>query len=467
MTGQPTRLQRLSYGLTGLPLAVLSLPLVVYLPALYTQELGLSLLAVGGALLLARLFDVFSDLFIGSFTDRLRERGIARKLPMLVGVPILLIGIEQLFAPDATVSFWTLLLWSLVAYLGWTLIAVPYYAWGAELSADAHVRTQLAGNRETFTILGVAVVIFIPALTGIADQPAAILAAVAASLWWLLPAALLLSLLLVPEPAPRRSVTRKPIGATGAVGALAALRANRPLRRLLGAYVLSNVANALPATLFIFFITHVLAAQDRIGFFLGIYFLAAIVALPAWVMLARRLGKQRTWVASMLLATLGFAAAPWLGAGDIALYTAICLFTGIAYGADLALPASIQADMVDLDRRYAGRGRAGLLFGLWGLATKLAAALGVALAFGLLALAGFDPQADNSQTTLGLLALLYGLVPILFKLIAIGLSWRLPNLQRDPDDTTPILTEDPHHVQITSDSADQPWTARRVQQHAT
>ena len=458
---RPTTLQLLSYGLPGLPLAALSLPLVVYLPALYTQELGLSLLAVGSALLLARLFDVFSDVVIGSLSDRARDGGISRKLPIALGVPLLLVGIDQLLAPSGAVSFGTLLSWSLLTYLGWTLIAVPYFAWGAELSDDTHTRTQLAGSREAFTLLGVAAVIFIPTLLDIADEPAKVMQGVARTLWFILPVTVVVAMLWVPE----RSATVHT--APAAAGAIASLRANRSLRRLLTAYTLSNVANALPATLFIFFITHVLVAEDHIGVFLGIYFLAGILALPGWVVLARRYGKQRTWVGSMLLATLAFTAAPWLESGDIVIYAVICLFTGIAYGADLALPASLQADMVDLDRQYSGRERAGLLFGLWGLATKLAAALGVALAFGLLALAGFDPQTDNSATTLGLLALLYGLAPILLKLIAIALIWRLPTELPVMNAIAATPKEDIRHVETHSDHRALRWPARQLHDHAT
>ena len=89
----------------------------------------------------------------------------------------------------------------------------------------------------------------------------------------------------------------------------------------------------------------------------------------------------------MLLACAAFVWAPWLQAGDQTAFLIICLVTGIALGADMALPASLQADLVDADAALAGRRRAGLLFGLWGLATKLAAAIGIGLAFLALALA--------------------------------------------------------------------------------
>ena len=63
--------QLLFYGLPGLPLAMLGLPLYVYLPSFYTQEIGLTLSTVGLALLAARSLDVITDPLVGWLNDRL------------------------------------------------------------------------------------------------------------------------------------------------------------------------------------------------------------------------------------------------------------------------------------------------------------------------------------------------------------------------------------------------------------
>jgi len=62
--------QVIYYGLPGLPLAMLGLPLFIYLPSFYNQELGLSLSIVGFVLLLARSLDVITDPLIGFLNDR-------------------------------------------------------------------------------------------------------------------------------------------------------------------------------------------------------------------------------------------------------------------------------------------------------------------------------------------------------------------------------------------------------------
>jgi Na+/melibiose symporter-like transporter len=73
-----------------------------------------------------------------------------------------------------------------------------------------------------------------------------------------------------------------------------------------------------------------------------------------------------------------------------------------------------------------GSQRTGLYFALWGMATKLALALSVGLAFPLLDLAGFRAGQANDKPALLALALLYGGLPVLFKLGASALIWNFP-----------------------------------------
>ena len=105
---------------------------------------------------------------------------------------------------------------------------------------------------------------------------------------------------------------------------------------------------------------------------------------------------------------------------------AVCVLTGFCLGADLALPASIQADVDDLDTLRSGTQRTGLYFALWSMATKLALALAVGLAFPLLDLAGFEAAGDNDPGALLALSLLYGGAPIVIKLCAIAFIWGYP-----------------------------------------
>ncbi|MBO0615178.1 MFS transporter [Thiothrix fructosivorans] len=410
--------QWLFYGLPGLPLAMLGLPLYVYLPSFYAQDLGLSLSVVGMALLAARGLDVLTDPLIGWLNDKVQSTWGRRKLFMLLGLPLLLVGLEYLLRPSGNVDGVYLFAWSFVTYLGWTFISIPWQAWGAEMTRDYHGKSALAASREGFGIVGTVVVISLPLLTG-ASQAAITLGTLANLLWWLLPLSLIPALVwLVERRQARRFASLRKVGSI--------LSAHPAIRQLLPAYFINSLANALPATLFILFVTHVLQAPEQVGVVLLVYFLSGVLGLPLWLWLARHLDKSRAWASALLLSVVGFAFVPLLGAGDTAWFMAICVISGLALGADVALPASMQADIAQ-QMQHQGNPNTGLLFGLWGLLTKLALALAVGLAFPLLDWAGFAPAATTqTSTTLWSMVLLYAGLPVLLKSWVIWRMWQFP-----------------------------------------
>lgn len=397
--------QVLAYGAPGLPLALMGIPLYVYLPPFYANELGLGLAAVGTALMLTRIWDVITDPVVGYLSDRIPGRH-RRKWLMGAGMPLLIVSLWFLLRPDDDVGLWHLYLWGLAAFLGWTMIQLPYTSLGAEADPSSHGRTRLAAGREGLALVGTVLAAALPILLG-SEAPAEVLAAVFWLMAILLPAGFLLMAATTPEPAIHRPQVDWRHG-------WPLLKHNHRLRGLLGGYFLNNLANGIPAALFLMFVADRLGAQDWLGWLLLLYFGAGIAALPAWTAVARRIGKRKAWGASILLAAVSFSFAPWLGSGDVAWFALICAISGLSLGADMALPASIQADIAGIDSDDGGGDRAGLFFGLLGLATKLALAVAVGVGYGVLALAGFE--AGDSETTA--LAVTYGALPVAFKLAA-------------------------------------------------
>ena len=406
-----------AYGLPGLPLAALGVPLYVFLPAFYAEELGLGLAAVGGALLLARIWDLLTDPLMGRLSDTLRTPWGRRRPWMLLGVPFVLISAWFLFPPAEGSGAVSLAVWTMALYLGSTMILLPYSAWGAELSGNYNERSRIAAWREGFVVVGTVAAAALPSLTG--DDIKLTLEILLIGIVVLLPLCVAAVCLRVKEPAlsaPSSLSWRR---------SLAILLRNGPFLRLVSAYFLNGIAVGLPATLFLLYVKFGLDAESWTGPLLLTYFICGIAALPFWLWLAARLGKHRSWCLAMILACSVFVWVPFLGPGDAWAFMAICILSGIALGADLALPPSIQADVIDLDSLHSGQRRAGVYFGLWGIATKLALALAVGLSFPLLDLAGFDPSADQPQGVWAL-GLLYGLAPVVFKLAAMALVWSFP-----------------------------------------
>lgn len=415
-----------AYALPAVVVALPTIPVYIVLPSLYGIELGIGLAATGLILLGARLFDTLSDPLVGALSDRLAFRGNRRKPWIGAGAVVAGIGLHMVLSPPDWAGGLYLLGWSIVLYGGWTMVSVPYMAWGADLSHDYDERTRITAWREGAGLVG---------LVGAGAATAAATGAgwseresVAALAWAAIAMGLVAFPLLlsrVSEPSPY-IVLRHLASRPDLRRAFRDLVENQTFLRLLAAWFLNGLANGVPAALFFIYLEHRLGADaaER-PLFVLLYFVSAVGAIPLWKILSERLGKHRAWCWAMAAACVVFACVPLIPQGGFAAFGLVCVVTGAALGADLALPPSIQADVVDYGTWRTGTRRAGLLFSLWGMSTKLALAVAVGLALPGVEMAGFDP--DN-PTAVGIHALvvIYALLPAVTKAMAIALVWRFP-----------------------------------------
>lgn len=408
-----------AYGALGFPYAAALLALQVIVPTWYAENTTLSLSLVGLVMLGARLVDTVTDPLVGWLSDRSRVAIGRRKFFVVVAAPFAALAIWRLFIPPEAAGVSYLLVWTIFVYLAGTVALVPMAAWAAELSTDYHLRSRITGTRVAFGLAGSLVALLIIALT--AGQEPDPLGTALSGIVGLSVLGLALTTVwawrVVPD-APLREGSSPPPALRWAVLKPLFTRAN-PFRQLLISFFLNAVGNAIPATLFLLFVTHVLDQAELAGPLLFSYFVAAAVSVPAWVALARRIGKHKAWAAGIVLACAFFVIAPFLSADNAELYWLVILVTGFATGADLALPSAMNADVIEWDELENGHRRPGVFFALWGTATKASYALAIGIAFPLLELGGFDTNQDNDSAALLWLGLLYGVPAILFKLAAL------------------------------------------------
>ncbi|MES2890040.1 MAG: MFS transporter [Pseudomonadota bacterium] len=408
----------LLYGGLGLPLAFVALPLYVLLPDHYARQFGMPLTSLAGVLLGARLLDAFTDPLIGRWVDAWLNRSPASAWwaawPAAVA---LLLGFWALFFPPIalTGSAAGLLAWCagalVVTYLGFSVLTVLHQAWGARLGGDEVQRVRIVAWREGLALVGVLVASVLPSMTNLSVMVACfgVLLAVALGALGRGPR---------PEAAPATApgLWREDLG--------------RPWRnpgflRLLPVFLLNGIAMAMPANLMLFFVQDRLQAPTQVPLFLAAYFAAAALSTPIWSALVRRLGLVRCWALGMALSVVAFLGTAWLGAGDVVAFTVVCLFSGIALGADLALPGALLAGVIQQAQHQQAEGA---YFGWWNFATKLNLALAAGVSLPVLAWLGYaagrqDPDALQALTAA------YCVVPCLLKVGAgalLALWWRRP-----------------------------------------
>ena len=389
------------YGLMGLPLAFVALPLYVHLPNYYATQFGMSLALLGVLLLLARVFDAVTDPLLGRLTDRGFGVSNARVRHMAtVAAVLLVLGMAGLWFPmvsSSALPAW-LLLGLLLTTAAYSQLQISHQSWAARLGGSEGWRTRIVAWREGYALVGVVLASVLPSLVGWSGWLAVFTVAIVLGLYgW--------------------SRALQPLPASSAVApAPMLLPWQRPLfRKLLLVFVISGMASAMPATLVLFFIQDLLQARAWEPLFLSLYFVSAAVSMPLWVRAVRHVGLARAWLGGMLLAVVTFVWAGTLGAGDVVAFAVICALSGLALGADLAIPAALLAGIIG---QHQDQGHAeGAYFGWWNMASKLNLALAAGVALPVLGLLGYEPGLSTAD---GLFALTiaYAVLPCVLKLIA-------------------------------------------------
>jgi len=403
------------YGLMGLPLAFVALPLYVLLPNYYAREFGVPLATLGAVLLGARLLDAVIDPLLGRWSDRLYQHPTRFVLRWAAAASVVLgLGFALLFFPWVR-SANALIIWAVgslvLTYVAFSALSILHQAWGARLGGDEAQRSRIVAWREGLGLVGVVLASIAPVALGLPAATALFFIALAAG-WgaW--------SMARSPDG------TRLGAGFKSYAAASIWLPFSRPaFRALLAVFVVNGIASAVPATLILFFVQDRLQAPASMEpAFLGSYFVCAALALPLWLQVVKRLGLARTWGLGMLLSIGVFIFASQLGAGDTTAFIVVCALSGVALGTDLALPGALLAGTIDAS---GDRGQAeGAYFGWWNFATKLNLALAAGVALPALGLLGYTPGARDADA-LQTLTWAYCLLPCALKLLAAALLYLL------------------------------------------
>jgi GPH family glycoside/pentoside/hexuronide:cation symporter len=422
--------RKIAYAMPAFFLAVVGIPVYVYIPKFYTDVVGVNIAALGYILFSVRIFDAVTDPALGYLSDRTRTRKGRRRPYIAVGSIFVALTMFMLFNPPRVSAFAETIWFSVSIYalfLCWTAVVVPYESLGPEITFDYDERTGLFGMRDGFLIGGTLAAASSPAIVQWLFGLAGDAEGERTKFFWIaiIYAPLLIGSCWLCVLAIRELPGRPLSSTTGILKGIRQIGRNRPFLILLISYTISAIGNNLPATLILYYVEYVLQSKMADAFLL-LYFITGIVFLPGWILIARRTGKKAAWLASMAVNTGAFFGVFFLGPGDAAIYGILVFLSGIGFGATLAIPSAIQADVIDYDELLTGERREGQYIGLWSIAKKFAAALGVGAGLSILGLVGYTPNVEQSEQVRFTLRTLYALVPCVCNFLAFFIALAYP-----------------------------------------
>lgn len=398
-------------SLYGLMLATAGIPLYIHLPRFAAVELGISLTALGGLLLLLRMVDVLQDPLLGVLIDRFPAGqpifASAAALSLALGFPLL-------FSLQANL-IWAFVPLLIILFTGYSLGSILIYGRSASLAGsekpDALLR--LAAWREGGQLFGVILAAAMPSLlfaVGAGDDTwfffGLFLGVTACLALWLC------------RPIWRGVVT------VGRSLTLHSLR-NAGGTKLLMLMLLNSLPVALTSTLFLFFAEDHLGLTGQAGLFLLAFFLSAGLSIPFWSRVSKRIGNRDALILAMGLAIISFIGAAFIAPGDRIVFLLICVASGFSMGADiLILPLMFSRALISAGLKAASA------FGYWSFAGKFALALAAAISLPLLGFFDFIPDEPMNDTARSALIFAYAILPCCLKLVALFFTLTLPQKER-------------------------------------
>ncbi len=418
-------------------MAAFLLPLTIFLPPFYAEVIGIDLKVIGTVFLLAKLWDVATDIGFGYLSDRFPTRWGRRRPWLVAGAPLMMVCTYMIFVPQPGVSSTYLFIWLLLAYIGWTMITLSHLSWSAELSGDYLERSRIQAWLKAFGIAGMLFVVLVP----VAIENIAALKGASVVNWMgifiiiALPITISLAVFTTAEPL----VSNKQHVQRNFGDAMQKLFANKALLRLLGSTYFISLSNAMFAAMFIFYAKYVLQLGSGTSVALILYLAIGFISIPAWIWLGKRVEKHNVFIILAAYGIFALLLALAVPSGDKLLGFLMIGLIGFNFGIQDILPKSMMADVTDLDLQSTKQARSGLFFGMLLTAMKLSNACAVGIIFWSLSIIGFEPGPNNSDEVLQRFTYMFVFMPIIANVIVLFLMRGYPLTQRIQQETREAL----------------------------
>lgn len=389
-----------AYSVMAFPLAFAGIPLYLHAPDFYSTTLGLSLTTIGSILLFLRIIDAIQDPLIGYFSDKYNHR---MKEIFITGIILLSVGFYTVFNPleDLILSF---ALGIFLATTGFSIISINLNSLGGIWSNDYNKKTTISASRESLGVIGLILAVILPSVlsekfgtkTGFNHYSVALLSLLVICgflfiKFWL------------------AHSTRKSKYIENSLNLNDVKNSIRKNKDFFLVYFLSVFASSIPAILIIFFVRDKLQMEGSLAIFLASYFISGALSMPFWNKLSKSINKIVTWKFSMILAVISFLWAYYLNDGDFYPFLAICIFSGFAFGAELALPPAILADYIEEES-------VATQYSILTFLMKMSLAVSAGLIFPILEMEGYKPGIVSNGD---ILSFYYALIPCILKLMAV------------------------------------------------
>lgn len=440
---------KLIYGTGDWGLASFGTIRQIFYAIFLTDVVGLDPRLASVAALIGVIWDAINDPLVGRLSDGVKTRwGRRRPFLLLFAIPYGLGFLILWWAPPWGSQVWLMIHVTLAFMISdtlQTLVSVPFFALTPEMTPDYDERTTLTSYRMFFNLLA--------SLTTAVAAPMIVDAALRAGLTsqqgYLIVAALFGGLATLPFIVMffvvRERTRPHPQGSPTLRRTLQTAWQNVPFRFATVLYMLNWITFDLVALMLPFFLIYWVARGDLLAsvnilgekialesVVLGVLLITAVVALPFWTWLSRRLSKRRAYIIGMSFWAVVQLLIILVQPAQVGLIVALAVLAGLSVSTAHVLPDAIFPDVIEWDELRTRQRHEGVYYGAKNFVRKLTGAFSIFLALQVLGWFGYQSppqgvvQFSQSETTLWAIRILTGPIGAIMLISAIIVAWFYP-----------------------------------------
>ena len=410
---------------TSIPLAILMFFQLYFM----TDVAGLRPDLAGWAVGIGKIWDAVNDPLIGLLSDRIRSRFGRRRVMLLIGaVPLgltfMLMWLVPPFGAVGLAMYYaaTFIIFDTV----FTIIHVSYNSLTPELTSDYDERSTLNGYRMVFSIIGTLGTIILATVMGWFISDKRVLFAtlgVGLGLVSIIPPLVVFRVTKAHDPA----VEGAPMSLKQAI---TETLSNRPFWMIMGLYLLSWTTASIMSAVLIYFANYYLRVPEQANYFILVAEGSAILFIPFWVWMARKLDKRRAYIIGSISWVVVLLAISAIRSDQVTLAYILAALSGSGIATAYVLPWAMIPDIIEIDQAKTGERREGSYYAFASFFQKLATGaavwgMGQALAFAKY----ITPTAGETlpvqpPAALNAIRIFMGPVPAGLLLLSLIFAWR-------------------------------------------
>ena len=405
--------EKIGYGLGDTASNFVWALMMNFIMFFYTDIFGITAVAAGTMLLVARCTDGVVDFFIGAVADRTKSKwGRFRPYLLWLCVPLAVVFVLAFTTPNF--SAWGKLVWAWTTYnllmLLYSAINIPYGALSGVMTDDPLERTSVNSYRMVLAQIGGIVanssfLLLISKFGGDNQQ-------LGAQRTVMLFSAVAVIFFLISFYTTRERIQPPPAQKTKLSGDVKTLLSNRPWIMMFVAGIVNITFAVVRGTAGIYYLKNYLKWDDgRIATYFLIGGLAMIFGAMLTKFAVKAIGKKSSFITSMVLVALTAIPFYWIRPDQTALVFTFQILGMVFAGINATLYWALVADTADFAEWKFGVRTTGIIFSATTSSQKAGMGIGAAFAGWLLTHFGYVANAEQSAESIRGILLLNSLIP--------------------------------------------------------